>query len=292
MHNVISCCKYKMCIVYLSYYDMHNTRLSILHKRTEHRESLHGGAILVHYTEHPYIALNAHIDELQACYDAIEHAKQQLRETQKKQLPLIQAALYKAHEDGDLKSLAQFLYLDAPEGIWRDKVKDVVNRFIPRHVQSWLCEGYTYQIICVDCDKPFPYPIKSFTDLQEISKPEPQAKQRKFSWKWRRRCSSCDQAFTNKNTESWRRREAREAEIVKQLRALPYREYLLTEHWKSVRTEALRKAKFRCQLCNASGELHVHHRSYEHLGEEQDYMHDVIVLCRACHEKHHDIRSR
>lgn len=43
MHNVIYCCKYKMRVVYFSYYDTHKTYLSVLHKRTETRETLHGG---------------------------------------------------------------------------------------------------------------------------------------------------------------------------------------------------------------------------------------------------------
>lgn len=80
-------------------------------------------------------------------------------------------------------------------------------------------------------------------------------------------------------------------DLREQLRALPYECYLLTTHWQQIRRNALRQAKDRCQLCNTGRRLHVHHRSYEHRGEEQQYMEDVIVLCARCHAKHHGIPS-
>jgi 5-methylcytosine-specific restriction endonuclease McrA len=36
--------------------------------------------------------------------------------------------------------------------------------------------------------------------------------------------------------------------------------------------------------------LEVHHRTYERVGEERPA--DVIALCKACHEKHHDRHDR
>jgi 5-methylcytosine-specific restriction endonuclease McrA len=73
------------------------------------------------------------------------------------------------------------------------------------------------------------------------------------------------------------------------VRALSYAAYLTTAHWAQVRTKALRWAQHRCQLCNGQGPLHVHHRTYAHLGDELRHMADVLVLCDACHAKHHDI---
>lgn len=73
-------------------------------------------------------------------------------------------------------------------------------------------------------------------------------------------------------------------EVVK-LRAMPYRLYLRTEHWQRIRKDVLQRAQYRCQVCNASGLVDVHHRSYEHKGQER--YSDVIVLCRKCHELFH-----
>ncbi len=51
------------------------------------------------------------------------------------------------------------------------------------------------------------------------------------------------------------------------LRALPYREYLQTPHWKRRRQDKVRVAGYRCQLCNRGAvTLNVHHRTYERRG--------------------------
>jgi hypothetical protein len=70
------------------------------------------------------------------------------------------------------------------------------------------------------------------------------------------------------------------------LGAMPYSRYLNTPHWRDFSAQAKRDARGRCRLCNADGELHVHHRTYERRGfENKD---DVIVLCADCHGKFHD----
>ena len=49
------------------------------------------------------------------------------------------------------------------------------------------------------------------------------------------------------------------------LLALPYREYLETNHWNEVRMRAMKRAEFRCMLCNSEGELHTHFSQfYQH----------------------------
>lgn len=70
------------------------------------------------------------------------------------------------------------------------------------------------------------------------------------------------------------------------LARMPYKEYLKTPEWQERRRKAVRTAKNACQLCNTSGViLDVHHRTYENRGNER--FADLIVLCRACHSKHH-----
>ena len=71
------------------------------------------------------------------------------------------------------------------------------------------------------------------------------------------------------------------------LRGMPYKEYLLTEHWQEVRQRALERSGNRCDMGCASKKLHVHHRTYERRGFERDE--DVRVLCEECHGKFHDI---
>jgi hypothetical protein len=84
-------------------------------------------------------------------------------------------------------------------------------------------------------------------------------------------------------TLAWQARE-REQE---RLRSMPYREYLTTDHWRRLRDAALRRAHFKCQVCNAGDvRLNVHHRTYERRGSER--ADDLVVLCEPCHLLFHE----
>jgi hypothetical protein len=65
-----------------------------------------------------------------------------------------------------------------------------------------------------------------------------------------------------------------------------YREvYLRSEHWREIRLAALERAEHRCQVCNRTERLDVHHRTYERVGDERPA--DLTVLCRRCHDLFH-----
>lgn len=77
---------------------------------------------------------------------------------------------------------------------------------------------------------------------------------------------------------------------LNELKTMPYREYLKTDEWQSTRKQALKRAKFKCQLCGVSGvTLNVHHNSYKNRGQELNS--DLIVLCADCHKHHHNIKD-
>lgn len=78
-------------------------------------------------------------------------------------------------------------------------------------------------------------------------------------------------------------------EEVTRLRLMPYPEHLQTFHWQYVRRRALERAGHRCQFCNSTERLNVHHRTYENRGDEKDW--DVIVLCYTCHDTFHEHRE-
>lgn len=61
-----------------------------------------------------------------------------------------------------------------------------------------------------------------------------------------------------------------------------YSAYLRTKEWQSRRKAALKRAGYRCQVCNSPDHLEVHHRTYEHIGNELPD--DLTVLCDSCHE--------
>ena len=72
-----------------------------------------------------------------------------------------------------------------------------------------------------------------------------------------------------------------------------YDEYLESPHWKTVRTKRIERDGFRCVRCGTAKNLQVHHLSYDNFGQE-DIEHDLVTLCRKCHEDVHrfDIRGR
>lgn len=76
------------------------------------------------------------------------------------------------------------------------------------------------------------------------------------------------------------------AQRVIEQRALPYSEYLKSDHWQAQRRQALERADGRCQVCNGDSNLDVHHRTYVRRGAELP--NDLTVLCRDCHSTFHD----
>lgn len=61
--------------------------------------------------------------------------------------------------------------------------------------------------------------------------------------------------------------------------------YLQSDAWLVTRNAALEHGGYRCALCAETEDLHVHHNSYEHVGDEDP--HDLVVLCVGCHDRVH-----
>src|SRR5260370_41061946 len=70
---------------------------------------------------------------------------------------------------------------------------------------------------------------------------------------------------------------------------MPYTECLTSQEWTTTRAVKLKDADYRCQLCNSTEGLQVHHRDYSRLGCEK--MGDLLVLCRDCHKLFHERRT-
>ena len=76
-------------------------------------------------------------------------------------------------------------------------------------------------------------------------------------------------------------------EYMRELKSLPYKEYLQTQYWVEFRTNALKYYGKRCMACGSSdSRLNVHHTTYKNKGQET--LSDVIVLCEHCHKSIHD----
>ena len=65
-----------------------------------------------------------------------------------------------------------------------------------------------------------------------------------------------------------------------------YKDYINSWEWQKKRLEFIRLAGYKCQRCGRQGSvstLHVHHKTYERLGNELPQ--DVMVLCSECHKE-------
>lgn len=76
-------------------------------------------------------------------------------------------------------------------------------------------------------------------------------------------------------------KEAREKENSEVLE-VTYQSYLESAHWKQTRTDALKRAWYKCQICSSKDKLQVHHNNYNCLGNESPS--DLIVVCDRCHD--------
>lgn len=65
-----------------------------------------------------------------------------------------------------------------------------------------------------------------------------------------------------------------------------YDSYLKGKHWKLKKKEFYNHNERKCVKCGKTTELHVHHMTYENIGNES--LSDLICLCRDCHNKVHD----
>ena len=64
-----------------------------------------------------------------------------------------------------------------------------------------------------------------------------------------------------------------------------YAAYLKSAKWRSLREKIFKRDKYKCTDCSGKHNLHVHHLTYERVGEE--LLEDLKTLCRKCHEKQH-----
>jgi 5-methylcytosine-specific restriction endonuclease McrA len=75
----------------------------------------------------------------------------------------------------------------------------------------------------------------------------------------------------------------------KDLRAMDYKQFLLTPYWKEVRKIKLSSTERQCEQCGSKTKLQVHHTSYKRHGREHKHLEDLKVLCQTCHEAEHGL---
>lgn len=73
----------------------------------------------------------------------------------------------------------------------------------------------------------------------------------------------------------------------REIRREMYKNYLKSDAWKKKRTKVIDRANGICEECAFNHGVDVHHTTYQRLFRES--MKDLVLLCRACHTKHHEL---
>lgn len=70
---------------------------------------------------------------------------------------------------------------------------------------------------------------------------------------------------------------------------IPYRQYIKSQAWIDRRRKYWidHNGKYRCVVCGGLEKIHLHHRTYERIGNELDE--DLVPLCEKCHKKTHEL---
>jgi hypothetical protein len=74
-------------------------------------------------------------------------------------------------------------------------------------------------------------------------------------------------------------------ENISELKKMPYKEYLKTNHWLNLKEKIHEKYYDQCVECGSAERLQVHHKTYIRRGHEK--LKDLILLCEKCHSKEH-----
>lgn len=77
-------------------------------------------------------------------------------------------------------------------------------------------------------------------------------------------------------------------EVKAQTRKMSYSAFLDTVYWKSIAYYVKERDGKQCVLCGAEKRLVVHHKSYEHHGDELHHLDDLVCVCRKCHGEIHE----
>lgn len=64
-----------------------------------------------------------------------------------------------------------------------------------------------------------------------------------------------------------------------------YLSYLRSPAWFERRRKHLAKHGAHCKACGTLDKIHLHHKTYDRLGQEKDA--DLVALCERCHKAVH-----
>lgn len=76
--------------------------------------------------------------------------------------------------------------------------------------------------------------------------------------------------------------------VANKILNMPYRDFLETPYWKGTALFVKRREGWKCSVCGSTGNLDVHHKTYDHHGNEIYHLDELTTLCKECHRKVHE----
>ena len=68
-----------------------------------------------------------------------------------------------------------------------------------------------------------------------------------------------------------------------------YKKFLKGRYWSYVKNLVYKRDGKLCSRCPSSTYLQIHHTTYNNHFNEHNHLEDLIILCKDCHEKEHNI---
>ena len=169
-----------------------------------------------------------------------------------------------------------------------------IIEFVTKYISS-----ATYQMPCFFCGNrdTLIFEFSNYDQLREAElfytykEYQCEVQGKKFDF----RCSACRRKnldileYYERELESETEKQKKErVQFLKELVNKDYLSYLKTTHWSLVRSLI---PLIQCDFCGKRRRevkrLELHHKSYEHLGEEENFLADLQALCSECHAERH-----
>ena len=169
-------------------------------------------------------------------------------------------------------------------------VKNMTRTSLLSLIKKYKGDGVKKDLYCKECSEKYELERQNYF-LEQQKKAEESNKERLKDYIQVYLNPHCS---WNKNISLWEKimklqNDVNRNVIAEHILQMPYKDFLQTPYWKAISQKVMKKANYKCQLCNSNENLNVHHRTYEHHGYELYHINDLICLCQDCHEIHHDI---
>jgi hypothetical protein len=221
------------------------------------------------------------MDRLDAVLEDIFEMEAAIKELKELVVSLPRKMAVEITSRDDRIAAARYLYWLRPEMPARAIAAGLLGEDIHR-VLRLIGKGTT-DIACEDCGCFVQF--ESRTRLQEVMRAR-RSLEKLPPGIIRIKCRECTEVEREENAKRSKEYFQEMRSRIEELRTMPYWEYLQTPEWKCRRNDHLKRAGYRCQVCNADSVLlDVHHRTYERRGSENHR--DLIALCRTCHDLFH-----